>query len=58
MRAQIHDELLFEIEEGALRGAAALIRQCMENAAPLSVPLRVKLNVGPSWGGLQPYTDA
>ncbi|EIE23289.1 hypothetical protein COCSUDRAFT_42188 [Coccomyxa subellipsoidea C-169] len=55
---QIHDELLFEIEEGALPAAAALIRQCMENAAPLSVPLRVKLNVGPSWGGLQPYTDA
>lgn len=55
---QIHDELLFEIEEEKLPEAAQLIRQCMENAAPLSVPLRVKLNVGPSWGSLQPYTDA
>lgn len=58
MVAQIHDELLFEIEVGALPAAARLIRQCMEEAAPLSVPLRVKMSVGPSWGGLLPYTAA
>ena len=56
--AQIHDELLFEIEEGALPAAARLIQQCMEEAAPLSVPLRVKMSVGPSWGSLLPYTHA
>ncbi|CAL8465203.1 g4738 [Coccomyxa elongata] len=55
---QIHDELLFEIEEGALPAAARLIRQCMEDAAPLTVPLRVKMSVGPSWGSLLPYTSA
>ena len=31
---------------------AALVRECMEGAASLRVPLRVKLHSGPSWGEL------
>ena len=52
---QIHDELLLEVEREALPEAAALVKECMEGAVKLSVPMPVKLNVGPSWGQLQPY---
>jgi DNA polymerase I-like protein with 3'-5' exonuclease and polymerase domains len=55
---QIHDELLFEVEETALPAAAALVRNCMEHAAALRVPFPVKLHVGPSWGSLQRYSPA
>lgn len=54
---QIHDELLFEVSESCLPAAALLVRNVMESAAEvwgLSVPLPVKLSVGPSWGELQP----
>ena len=52
---QIHDELLLEVAKEALPKAAALVRDCMEGAVKLSVPMPVKLHVGPSWGQLQPY---
>ncbi len=52
---QIHDELLLEVEKEALPEAAALVRDCMEGAVKLTVPMPVKLHVGPSWGQLQPY---
>lgn len=52
---QIHDELLFEVEEAALPRAAEVIRECMEHAAALQVPMPVKLHVGHSWGSLQRY---
>ena len=32
-----------------------LVRECMEGAASLSVPMRVKLSIGPSWGQLEPH---
>ena len=52
---QIHDELLLEVEKDVLPSAATLVRGCMEGAAALSVPMRVKLSMGPSWGQLQAY---
>lgn len=34
---------------------AALVRDAMEGAAPeVTVPLRVQLRAGPTWGDLQP----
>jgi len=51
---QIHDELLLEVDEDVLPCASRLVRECMEGAAALSVPMRVKLTVGPSWGQLEP----
>ena len=53
--AQIHDELLLEVDKEALPEACVLVRECMEGAASLSVPMRVKLSIGPSWGQLEPY---
>ncbi len=49
MILQIHDELLFEVPENELEPLAAMVVHEMENAAELSVPLKVDYGVGTSW---------
>ena len=51
--AQIHDELLFEVDESYVDEASDAIRLCMERAMTLSVPCPVKIAIGPSWGELE-----
>ncbi|NOX10128.1 MAG: DNA polymerase I [Gammaproteobacteria bacterium] len=46
---QVHDELVFEIAEPRLEEAVVAIRQAMESAAHLSVPLIVDIGVGKNW---------
>ena len=54
MLLQVHDELVFELPEGDVDAASAVIRSVMEGAAEpavtLSVPLGVEIGTGPSWG--------
>ncbi|KAB2892087.1 MAG: DNA polymerase I [Desulfobulbaceae bacterium] len=45
---QIHDELVFEMPEGELEPAVAIIRSAMEKALSLDVPLVVNCTVGRS----------
>ncbi|MBP5163493.1 MAG: DNA polymerase I [Spirochaetales bacterium] len=47
---QVHDELIFEVPEEEISMMEALVRDCMENAVRLSVPLRVEVETGRSWG--------
>ncbi|MCA9558965.1 MAG: DNA polymerase I [Myxococcales bacterium] len=49
MLLQIHDELLFEAPPDEVDAVVALVRDCMENAWPLAVPLVVDVGTGPSW---------
>jgi DNA polymerase-1 len=49
MVMQVHDELVFEIAEAEVDNARELIRQCMSEAAKLSVPLIVDIGVGANW---------
>ena len=49
MRSSDDDELPFPSSPQAGR----LVRACMEGVAALTVPLRVRLSCGPSWGELQ-----
>ncbi|MDB6452248.1 DNA polymerase I [Falsirhodobacter sp. 20TX0035] len=53
MLLQVHDELLFEVEEGAADTLIARAREVMEGAADpavkLSVPLTVDAGRGPNW---------
>lgn len=49
MLVQIHDELLFEAPDAEVEKASAIVREGMEHAHPLSVPLVVELGVGGSW---------
>lgn len=54
MLLQVHDELVFELPEGDVEAASAVIRRVMETAAEpivkLSVPLGVEIGTGASWG--------
>ena len=46
----IHDELVFEIEDERLDEAQAIIKDCMEHALPLNVPIKIDLGIGKNWG--------
>ncbi len=47
---QVHDELVFEIEETLAPTLAPQIKKIMETAAHLSVPLVVETGTGQHWG--------
>ncbi|MEZ4281713.1 MAG: DNA polymerase I [Myxococcota bacterium] len=49
MILQVHDELVFEASPGDLEALSALVREQMEGAAQLAVPLVVDLGQGRSW---------
>jgi len=49
MLLQIHDELVFETPEDKADQAVKVIREGMEQAMDLSVPLKVDVGVGPDW---------
>ncbi len=46
---QIHDELLFEVDPKFLEEAAVMIKDEMEHAQVLSVPIVADLKTGPNW---------
>ena len=46
---QIHDELIFEVSAKDLHETAHLVRDAMENAMQLSVPLETTLKSGKNW---------
>ena len=45
----VHDELLFEAPKSAADETAALVRERMEGAVALRVPLTVDVGVGENW---------
>ena len=49
MIIQVHDELVLEVPEGEMDVTAPLVRQVMESAFPLRVPLKVDLKSGSNW---------
>ena len=46
---QIHDELIIETLESEKEEVSKLLKECMESAATLSVPLTVEVEEGNSW---------
>ena len=50
----VHDELVFEVPEGAVEAAAEVVRDRMEQAVELSVPLRADIGWGPNWAEAVP----
>jgi DNA polymerase I len=55
MLLQVHDELVFETESDELPELAALVKELMEAALPLDVPLEVDLKVGENWEQMDRY---
>jgi DNA polymerase-1 len=53
MTLQVHDELVFEIPEKEIDEMKLLVRDQMENAHPLEVPLLVELGVGQNWRDME-----
>ncbi|XP_055488233.1 DNA polymerase nu-like [Leucoraja erinacea] len=58
--AQIHDELLFEVEDAQIHETAELVKSTMESlqsmeavGVHLKVPLKVSLRTGKSWGSMK-----
>jgi DNA polymerase-1 len=53
MLLQVHDELLFEVEDGAVEALTQVAKQVMERASlpvvKLDVPLIVEAGSGPNW---------
>jgi len=49
---QVHDELIFEVRDGNSEDFLPLVKEEMESAVELSVPLRVSIETGSSWGEL------
>jgi DNA polymerase-1 len=49
MIIQIHDELVFELPESEIEVAKTLIKNEMENAIKLSIPIKVDIGMGKNW---------
>jgi DNA polymerase-1 len=50
----VHDELLFEAPEDDAPAVADLVRETMERAFPLDVPLTVDVGIGRNWKAAKP----
>jgi DNA polymerase I len=53
MTLQVHDELVFEVPENEVDSLQSLVREHMEKAHPLAVPLLVEMGVGSNWRDLE-----
>ena len=53
MTLQVHDELVFEVPESEVDAMKVLVKERMEQAHPLKVPLAVDVGVGKNWRDMQ-----
>ncbi len=49
MLLQVHDELVLEVPHGELDAVGPMVREVMETAYELDVPLQVDVEAGPNW---------
>jgi DNA polymerase-1 len=54
MLVQVHDELLFEIPPSELAASQSKIKDLMEQAVPLRIPVVVDLKAGKNWSEMTP----
>jgi DNA polymerase-1 len=52
MTLQVHDELVFEVPENEVETMRTMVREHMEKAPGLAVPLLVEMGVGSNWRDL------
>lgn len=53
MLLQVHDELIFEVDENKLDDYAKMIKEIMENTHHFSVPIIAEASVGNNWNELK-----
>ncbi|MAG37573.1 MAG: DNA polymerase I [Dehalococcoidia bacterium] len=56
MILQVHDELVFEVPEDELPRVAPLVKERMETAMSLDVPIVVEMKTGRNWDELSPLS--
>ncbi len=49
---QLHDELIYEVNEKDLDDVKAIVKEAMENSVDFLVKMKVKMRVGKKWGDL------
>jgi DNA polymerase-1 len=54
MLLQVHDELVFEVPPDEKEALAVIVREEMEGALTLAVPLKADLAIGPNWLDMEP----
>lgn len=52
MILQIHDELIFEVDENLINDFSQEAKKVMEETYQLKVPLKVEFSIGENWGNL------
>lgn len=52
---QVHDELLLEVHRDELEQVAFMVKNCMENAYTLKVPLIATMKLGANWYDMQAW---
>jgi DNA polymerase-1 len=58
MLLSVHDEILLEVPRAELDRLAPVVRETMESALRLDVPLTVDIKVGDDWESMMPLTRA
>jgi DNA polymerase I len=54
---QVHDELILDVPPAQVGRVRAIVKDAMENALRVSVPLVVDFKVGPTWGEAEAADD-
>jgi DNA polymerase-1 len=49
MILQVHDELVFDVHKDEVDVMKALVRECMEHAIEINVPIDAQVEVGENW---------
>jgi DNA polymerase-1 len=49
MILQVHDELVFDVNRPELETVQPIVREMMQQAIPMSVPILVEMNTGENW---------
>ena len=57
MILQVHDELVTEVPDSEVAAVAATMKEVMESAFELRVPLRTEANVGKNWAEMTPLAE-
>lgn len=57
MILQVHDELIVEVAEAHVFNVAKLMQEVMESVVKLTMPLKVEVKVGDSWGNMEKITN-
>ena len=52
---QVHDELVFDVDEERVDEVARLAAGSMVSAYELDPPLEVEVKIGDRWGAVEPY---